>query len=109
MRCTHSHTQWHSATLLSAASLSREIARAPVYTFTYLSIYILFVCGVYIYLIYGFRARDGVGERRARDDSARGSRVRAASRDAGESLSPLPARRGRGPRGQSCFVYKYCN
>ena len=74
-----------------------------VYTFTYLSIYILFVCGVYIYLIYGFRARDRVGERRARDDSARGSRVRAASRDAGPGRD---RELSVSPRGQSCFVYE---
>ena len=83
MRCTHSHTQWHSATLLSAASLSREIARAPVYTFTYLSIYLNFVCLWRIYLFtilcvlyfskkmrFGFRAREAEHTR-----STRGSGV----------------------------------
>ena len=102
MRCTHSHTQWHSATLLSAASLSREIARAPVYTFTYLSIYLNFVCLWRIYLFNIWFSRAGRGRGKARAGRQR-ARLAGSRGIAGRGGEPLAAPRGRAGRVASCI------
>ena len=98
------HTQSQTvAQCHTALSLSREIARAPVYTFTYLSIYLNFVCLWRIYLFnilcVFFNNCVLVFTRGRRDTRGSGHcRVGAVARHAGGSVSRLP--------GQSCFVYK---